>query len=177
MIITISGKAGSGKSSVAKAISQKLKLKHYSVGDVMRQMAKERGISILELNQAAENDPSIDRELDNRLIKLGKTEKHFVIDGRLTAFFIPHADFRIFLDADVKTRAARILKAQRRDEKHATLKETIANIKKREASEKKRYWQYYNVDYSDRKLYTNIINTEHLSLQEVVAAIVKIVKG
>ncbi len=176
MIITISGKAGSGKSSVAKTLSQKLKLKHYSVGDVMRQMAAERKISLLELNKLAEKDPAIDKELDDRLITLGKTQKNFVIDGRLTAFFIPHADFRIFLDADVKTRAERILHAQRKDEKHASLKETISNIEKREASEKKRYKQYYNVDYSDKKLYTCVINTEPLGLNEVVGAIVSIVK-
>jgi CMP/dCMP kinase len=177
MIIAISGKAGSGKSSVAKAISKELKLRHYSVGDVMRQMAKEKGITLLDLNKLAEKDASIDKELDDRLITLGKTEKNFVIDGRLTAFFIPHADFRIFLDAPVKTRAERILSAQRKDEKHATLKDTITNIEKREESERKRYRQYYNVDYSDRKLYTHVINTEPLSLQQVVERIVGIVEG
>lgn len=174
MIITISGKAGSGKSSVAKAISQRLNLKHYSVGDVMREMAKERGITLLKLNNLAEKDSSIDKELDDRLVKLSKTQKNFVIDGRLTAFFIPHADFRIFLDAPVKTRAERILLAQRKDEKHATLNETISNIKKREESEKKRYKQYYNVDYTDKKLYTHIINTAPLELKEVVDKIVGI---
>src|SRR3990167_119572 len=177
MIITISGKAGSGKSSVAKALSQKLKLKHYSVGDVMRQMAREKGIPLLEFNKLAEKDPAIDKELDDRLVKLGKTQKDFVIDGRLSAFFIPNADFRIFLEADVKTRAERILNAQRKDEKHATLKETIYNIEKREASEKKRYKQYYDVDYTDKKLYTDVINTEYLVLQEVVDKIVNITKN
>ena len=177
MIITISGKAGSGKSSVAKALSQKLKLKHYSVGDVMRQMAREKGIPLLEFNKLAEKDPAIDKELDDRLVKLGKTQKDFVIDGRLSAFFIPNADFRIFLEADVKTRAERILNAQRKDEKHATLKETISNIEKREASEKKRYKQYYDVDYTDKKLYTDVINTEYLGLQEVVDKIVNITKN
>jgi CMP/dCMP kinase len=176
MIITISGKAGSGKSSVAKAISRKLNLKHYSVGDVMREMAKERGIPLLDLNKLAEKDPSIDKELDDRLINLGETQKNFVIDGRLTAFFIPHANFKIFLDAPVTTRAERILNAQRKDEKHATLKETISNIEKREESEKKRYKQYYNVDYTDKKLYTATINTEPLDLQEVVDTITSIVQ-
>jgi cytidylate kinase len=168
MIITISGKAGSGKSSVAKEISKRLNLKHYSVGDVMREMAKEKGVSLLELNKQAEKDPRIDKELDDRLIKLGKTEDNFVIDGRLTAFFIPHAQFRVFLDADENTRAERILNAQRKDEKHASLKETMANIEKRETSEKKRYKEYYDVDYSDPKLYTSIIDTKPLGLLEVV---------
>ena len=53
MIITISGKAGSGKSTVAKSISQKLNLRHYSIGDLMRAMAREKKISLLELNKLA----------------------------------------------------------------------------------------------------------------------------
>ncbi len=176
MIITISGKAGSGKSSVAKELSQRLGLKHYSIGDVMRAMAQEKGMTLLELNTLAEKDPAIDKELDDRLVNLGKSEQDFVIDGRLTAYFIPHADFKIFLDAPVQTRATRILLAQRKDELHASLKETIANIEKREESEKKRYRTYYRVDYANKKYYSHIIDTEPLNLQGVVDAIVSIVK-
>ena len=51
MIITISGTPGSGKSTVAKMIATKLGFKHYSTGDFMRQMAKERGISLEELSK------------------------------------------------------------------------------------------------------------------------------
>ena len=66
MIITISGKAGSGKSTVAKEIARKLELKHYSIGDLMRQMAKEKNISLSELGELAEKDDSIDKELDKK---------------------------------------------------------------------------------------------------------------
>jgi len=177
MIITISGKAGSGKSSVAKALSSQLGLKHYSVGDVMRQMAQDKGMTLLDLNKLAEKDPAIDKELDDRLVMLGKTQDNFVIDGRLTAFFIPHAFLRIFLDADAPTRAERILKARRVDEKHSTIKEVMANVHKREESEKKRYKDYYNVDYTNKKLYSHIIDTKPLSLQQVVDKIVSFAKA
>ena len=46
MIITISGIAGSGKSTVAKLLAKKLNCKHYSVGDFMRQIAKEKNIPL-----------------------------------------------------------------------------------------------------------------------------------
>ncbi len=61
MIITISGKAGSGKSTIAKQLAKKLGLKHYSTGDFMRQMAKDKGVSLLELSRIAEKDKSIDQ--------------------------------------------------------------------------------------------------------------------
>ena len=177
MIITISGKAGSGKSTVAKILSKRLGLRHYSVGDVMRQMSAEKGISLLELNRRAEKDPSIDKELDDRLIALGKKEDNFVIDGRLTAFFIPHAKFRIFLDADEKTRAKRIFDARRADERTLSFDETLKNVEKREQSEMKRYREYYGVDYAQKKHYTHVIDTAPLDIEGVLKKILTFVGG
>lgn len=171
MRITISGKAGSGKSTVARLLSEKLGLRHYSIGDLMRAMANENGIALLELNKLAEKDKSIDFELDGKLKELGKTHDNFVVDGRLTAFFIPNAEFRIFLDAEDKVRAERILKDKRQQEKSRSLKETIHNIKKREGSEKKRYLKYYGVNYMDRKLYNFVVDTTNLNPDQVVKKI------
>lgn len=171
MRITISGKAGSGKSTVAKLLSEKLKLKHYSIGDLMRAMAQEKAMSLLELNKLAETDKSIDFELDEKLKELGKTKDNFVVDGRLTAFFIPNADVRVFLETEDKVRAERILKDKREHEKSKDLDEMIEKIKKREESEKKRYKQYYGVDYSDKKLYNFVIDTTRLPPNGVVGKI------
>src|SRR3989338_777396 len=153
MRITISGKAGSGKSTVAKLLSEKLNLRHYSIGDLMRAMAKEKGISLIELNRLAETDKSIDLELDGKLKELAKSKDNLVVDGRLTAFFIPNADVRVFLETEDKTRAERILKDKREHEKSKDIDEMTEKIKKREDSEKKRYMQYYGADYCDKKLY------------------------
>ena len=171
MIITISGKAGSGKSTVAKEFAKKLGIKHYSVGDLMRNMAEEKGISLLELGKIAEKDKKIDSELDKRQIELGKKEKNFVIDGRLTAFFMPKADLKVFLDCDDKIRAERILKNERKDEKSKNLKEAIKKINKREESERKRYKKYYNIDYCNKELYDLVIDTTFLTVEEVIVNI------
>ncbi len=136
MIITVSGKAGSGKSTVSKLLAKKLGLKHYSSGDFMRQMAKERGVTLAELSKQAEQDKgAIDKEIDERQKELGKKENNFVIDGRLSAFFIPNADFKVFLDCDDDVRAKRILGDDRGTENTNGLKETEEKIKKREDSE------------------------------------------
>ena len=176
MIITISGKAGSGKSTVAKFLSEKLRLKHYSIGDLMRAVAIEKGISLIELNRLAEKDKSIDFELDSKLKELGKTKDNFVVDGRLTAFFIPHADIRIFLDADDKVRAKRILLDRRQHEKSSNLKEALGNIRKREESERKRYKKYYGINYMDKKFYNFVIDTTKLNPNQVVEKIIGFVK-
>ena len=74
MIITISGLPGSGKSTVARLLADKLRLKHYSTGDYMRKMAGDRHLTLAQLGQQAEKDKKIDEELDTWQIKLGLTE-------------------------------------------------------------------------------------------------------
>lgn len=175
MIVTISGKAGSGKSTVAKLLSEKLKLKHYSIGDLMRVMASDKGMSLIELNKLAEKDRSIDFELDEKLKELGKTKDNFVVDGRLTAFFIPKAQVRVFLDTDDKVRAERILKDKRAHEESNDIFEMIKKIQEREESEKKRYQKYYGVNYLDKKLYNLFIDTTKMNPNEVVEKIINFV--
>ena len=51
MIIVLGGRAGSGKSTIAKEVAKKLGYKHYSMGDLQRNIAKEKGISLLELGK------------------------------------------------------------------------------------------------------------------------------
>ncbi|MCK4859914.1 MAG: (d)CMP kinase [Candidatus Omnitrophica bacterium] len=175
MIITISGKAGSGKSTVAKEVAKKLKFKHYSIGDLMRQIAKQKNISLIELSKLAEKDSSIDIELDKKNIEL-REEDNFVIDGRLTAYFSPYAELKVFLDCKDKVRAERIFNEKRKDEKSQHIDGSIEKVKQREQSERKRYKKIYNVDYYDKKLYDLIIDTTNLSVSKVVEKIIKSVK-
>ena len=175
MIITVSGKAGAGKSTVAKLLAKKLKLTHYSTGDLMRMMAKERGISLLQLSRIAEENPSIDKELDQRQIDLGKKHDNFVIDGRLSAFFIPNS-IKVFLDGDRKERARRILKDKREGETSNSLSEMMKEMEKREKSEIKRYKKLYGLDCYAKKFYEIIIKTTNSTPQDVVKKIIEKMK-
>jgi CMP/dCMP kinase len=167
MIITISGKPGSGKSYLAKMLASELNYKHYSTGDFMRQMADEKGISLLELSKQAEKTRKIDDELDKRQIKLGENKDNFVIDARLGFHFIPDS-VKVFLDADIKKRAERILHDKIRKEDNFNLTKAIENIKIREKSEKKRYREYYNIEWDDPKNFDFILDTTNLTKEEVL---------
>ena len=175
MRIAISGKAGSGKSTVAKLLSKKLRLKHYSIGDLMRLMASEKKVTLLQLNKLAEMDKFIDLELDSKLMELGKKKDNFIVDGRLASYFIPHADAKIFLKTDDKVRAQRIMKDRRHQEK-GSMKEVMSKIRKREESERKRYKKYYGIDYTNKKLYNLVIDTTKLTPVQVVGRILEFLK-
>lgn len=176
MIIVIGGRAGSGKSTIAKLIAEKLKLKHYSMGDLQRQIAQEKGISLVELGKLEEKDSSIDKMLDEKQKKLGETQDNFVIDGRLSAFFIPNA-IKIFLDADENVRAERILKDNRNLEKSSEISKMVEELKKREESEQKRYKNYYNFEAYDKSKYDLVIDTTNKKPEEIVREILDFVEN
>ena len=169
MIIAISGTAGSGKSTIAKMLAIKLKYKHYSMGDFQREIAKEKKISIEELGELEKKDPAIDRMVDDRQRQLGN-ENNFVIDSWLSAFFIKNS-YKIFMDADLKERAKRIL--DREPEHYKNLKDAMNKIKKREETNRERWKNFYGYDFKDKKNYHLYIDTSGKSID----AVFKIVYG
>ena len=176
MIITITGCLGSGKSTVAKILSQKLGLKHYSTGDFWRQIAKERGTDVLGLNKMAEKDRSIDDEMDNRQEKLGKKEDNFIIDARLAWHFIPHS-IKIFLDVTDEESARRISQdTPRVSEDKVSYQETLKKIKERRESEVKRYKELYNINYYDKKNYDLVVDTTNIPAEKVAEKILEFLK-
>jgi cytidylate kinase len=175
MIITIGGTAGSGKSTAARLLAKKLGYKHYSMGDLQREIAEENGVSLLELGKLEEKDRSIDEEVDQRQIELGRTEDNFVMDARLGFHFIP-GSVKIFLDADFEERAKRILADTIRKEHNITLKSTKRGMEIRKASEKKRYKEYYNLDPYDKKHYDLIVDTTSITPEEAVGKILEFIR-
>ncbi|MBN2454822.1 nucleoside monophosphate kinase [Candidatus Woesearchaeota archaeon] len=173
MIITISGTPGSGKSTAAKLVAEKLSLKHHSIGDLMRAIASKRGVSLLELSKIAETDKKVDEELDAAQVELGKKEENFVIDSRLGFHFIPNS-FKVFLKVDSEEAAERIFAADRVDEKeNVSFEQTVKNIEKRKKSEKLRYEKFYGLDPFDEEQYDLVVDTTGLSKEQVVEQIVE----
>ncbi len=174
MRIVISGTAGSGKTTVAKELAKMLNYKHYSIGDFFEKIALKRKTDLVKLSRMAETDPTIDKEVDELQKALNK-EDNFVIDSRLGAFFISDS-IKIFLDADLKKRAKRILQDQREDEQNKSLKETIRNMKRREESENKRYREYYCYDCYDKSKFDLVIDTSNIDTEDVVNRIMGFIK-
>lgn len=173
MIITISGLPGSGKSVVASRVAETLGFRHVSAGDFMREMAEERGMTILELSQSAERHDAIDREIDERTMRLASEGEDFVMDARLGWHFIPQS-LKVFLDVRPEVAARRIYDARRGSEReNVDLETTQEAIESRTRSEKNRYVEYYDLDYTDPDHYDLVIDTSNLSIDEVVQRIVE----
>lgn len=175
MKITISGKPGAGKSTIAKLLAKKLNLKHYSIGDLMRKMAKEKNISLIELSKNAEKNPEIDKELDKKSEEIGKTQDNFVMDTRLGFHFIPDS-IKIFLNISLDESAKRIFKDKRETEKAKTLEDLKFELKRRMDSEEKRYLEYYHIHINNPDNYDIIIDTTNLTVNKVLEKVLRYIK-
>ncbi|MES3517676.1 MAG: AAA family ATPase [Natronomonas sp.] len=167
MLITISGPAGSGKSTAAAALADRLGYDHVSGGDLFRNLAEERDLTPLELNKLAEEDESIDRDLDRRLRDTARQAEELVLEARLAGWMAgEYADFRIWLDAPLDVRAARI--ADREDK---SIDVARTETQARSNSEADRYEKYYGIDIEDLSIYDLAINTARLSPEAVIEVI------
>ncbi len=152
MIIAIAGPIGVGKSTVARGLAARLRYRYISGGEVFRDIARARGITVTDVNKLAEGDPSLDRELDQRQRELA-TAGDCVVESRLAGWMVD-ADLKIWLRAPLEVRAARVARREGQAPEAAR-----AELVERERSEWARYKQLYNIDISDLGPYHLIIDT------------------
>ena len=155
MLLTVSGPPGGGKSTTAGALADSFDLEHVSGGDIFRELAADRDMSLAEFNELAESEDDIDRALDRRLFEIARERDGIVLESRLAGWLAAdQADFRFWLDAPLGVRAARI--ADREGKSVAVARE---ETREREASEALRYEEYYDIDVNDLSIYDLVVNT------------------
>lgn len=164
--IVISGPPGSGKTTQAKLLAEYFNLKYFSSGQVFREIARKKGISIEELSVLATRDQSIDLEVDRRTYEAAR-EDNIVIDGHLAGWIVSElVDYRIYITAPFSLRVLRIASREGVPIERA-LRETLI----RETTQRKRFYEIYGIDVDDLSVYDVIINTKRIGIKEVFEVI------
>ncbi len=163
MRVTVSGLPGSGTTSLSQHLAKTHQYDLISAGEVFRQMAAEHQMNLTEFGRLAEKDPCFDRMIDERQKEIALAHEDIIVEGRLSAWFVPEADLRIWLFAPLDTRIHRI---QVRDTPGDI--ETAAILtREREACEALRYRTYYNIDIEDLSPYHLVLNSGLWGVEEL----------
>jgi len=177
-IITIAGRPGSGKSSTAKEATARLGYQHFSSGDLFRALARERGIDVLQANLTAEQNAEIDHLVDGRLREIGVSEDQLVVDSRTAWHWMPNS-FKVFLDLDLNTAAARILgkgselsMRLKSEDIHQDPALYAEKLQRRLDSESRRYKALYDINPYDMQNYDLVIDTGTNNLDQVVEQLI-----
>ena len=154
LFITVSGPPGSGLTTLCERLAAALDCGHVSGGEVFRDVAADRGMTLTQLVAEASASDEIDHALDKRLQTIaeqwGTANKAFILESRLAGWLAGNrADLRIWLDAPEEVRVARTRDREEMD----------AEMRVREVIEKERYESYYGIDLDDQSIYDLSINT------------------
>jgi len=171
--ITLGGLPGSGTTTAAKLLSERLGLPWTDAGKVFREMADERGMELNEFGKYAEEHPEVDRELDRRLIALMR-KGGIIMEGRLAganALRNSIPSVRAWLHAPFETRIQRI-----QNREGGELEAIREHTMEREDSEKKRYLEYYGIDPENPDYYTLTLNSGELLPEPIVGIILEAVR-
>lgn len=188
MIITISGTPGSGKSTAAEMLAKKLKAERIYVGGIRRELAREKGMTLQELNQYAATHPETDVDVDKmaaaKARELEKKGAMVIVEGRTQFHFLPES-IKIFMKVKPEEGAKRIWKdlqnkaaQEKRNEGNiASFEAMKKRIYEREEEDAARYKKYYHLDHRDERQYDVIIDTTTISAEEAVEKILQFIKG
>lgn len=170
--ITLFGMAGTGKGTIRDLLKQKLGYdKSFSCGDFEREVAKNRGLTLLELDRLAKTDKSIDAEQDKVMAEFGKNNDNFIVEGRLAWYFIPDS-FKVALLCSFEGRTQRIAKREHKD-----ITQVEAETHEREKAITERFATYYGItDFQNPANFDLSIDTTHMTPEEIADQIILVLK-
>ena len=173
MLISITGKLGSGKSTVCNILKDKYGFEIFSTGSINREVARNLGITTLELNERLKVDHSLDDEIDSTVtrISIERKDDKLIFDSRM-AWHFARDTFKVFLTIDPTVAAERVMKNQRgAEERYESVEDAREGLIKRGDVERERFMQIYGVDYFDPNNYNVIVDTTARTPEEIVEII------
>jgi len=170
LVVTISGLHGTGKSTYAKVLAEEFKLRYVSAGQLFRDIAKEKGVSMEQLIQITANNPEIDHLIDEKT-KREAEKGDVILDGQLAGWMAEDkAGLKIFLTAPEEVRIRRIAERDSVDFEKAKAQTVL-----RDKAEREKYKKYYDIDTTDISIYDLIMDTSLLPLEESIKILKNII--
>ncbi|UCH32092.1 MAG: cytidylate kinase family protein [Candidatus Bathyarchaeota archaeon] len=172
IVLCITGMTGCGKSTVAKKIAKKFRLRYFSGGDALKALALEAGYKSVDRGwweseegltflKKRTQDSSFDRKVDEQLLKWAQ-EGSVILDSWTMPWLLERG-FKIWLDASPEVRAKRIAE---RD--GLSFQKALDALEEKDAKTKMIYKELYGFELSkDFCPFDLVLNVDTLSPREV----------
>lgn len=173
--ITVSGKPGTGTSTLCKLLEQRTGWPYVYAGQLFRDEAARRNLSLAAFGALCEEDATVDKALDHQQEGLLEEEEHLILEGRLSGWLAARAGadaLRVQIICEENERIRRIVERDGGDSEEQRQK-TL----EREASEHARYQSYYDVDPNDSGHYQLVLDSTNTAPEALVDAILTALEG
>ena len=179
-VVCICGMAGTGKSTLAKKLAGKYRLKYYSGGDALKALAEVEGYKPygrgwwesregLRFLEKRVKDPKFDKAVDRKLMEYAQ-QGNVVLDSWTMPWLLKKG-FKIWLEASIEKRAERIAKRDR-----TTLNAALQALKEKEARTKAIYHKLYGFNLGeDFSPFHLILDTDNLRVEEVFQVLCSVI--
>lgn len=168
-ILTIGGLPGTGTTTACRTLSQKTGLPHVYAGQRFRDLANAKGMTLAEFSAYAEQHPEVDRQLDAWQAEILAAGRPVILEGRMSGY-LAYRDrrpaYKVWFTCDPYERGKRLVEREGGD-----LEDMMERMQRREASEHKRYLEFYGYDSHELGVYDLVLDTSELSRERVVEAI------
>ena len=173
--ITISGHPGSGTSTLVSGISKTKNWDSINGGDIFRNEAKKRNLSLPDFERLCAIDSTVDESLDDILkMKMKDNQGPEIVESRLCgwwAFKLNLNCVRIWLHASEEVRAQRVMNRE-----SLSRKEAVSQNKARLEVDRLRFNDMYGLDPEDMTPYTHVIDASNSTAQQVLDEVIEILE-
>jgi len=172
--VIICGPPCVGKTTLAKYIAEKFKLRLYSGGDALKEVARKLGYTEaktsdwwdtkegMEFLKKREKDQSIDKKVDKLLIMEAK-KGSVVMTSWTLPWLMKDNCIKIWLKASTKARAKRM---SERDS--IPISKALKIVNERDKRNRELYWKLYKIKFGeDLTPFHLVIDTERLDVNSV----------
>lgn len=170
--VTISGHPGSGTSTLVEGLSNHFSWTSINGGQIFRNEANERKMTLAEFGELCSNDETVDLTLDEKLRTHILDQVTNIIESRLAGWWGYKLQFdciRIWLKVSEQERAKRVTTRE-----GISLEEAISANKARLLVDNERYEKMYGLIPDDPTPYTHIIDATNITAEQVLAEAIRI---
>ena len=159
--VTISGPPGSGTSTLVSRIASSRGWSSLNGGDVFREEARTRGLTVEQLSSDAKEDLDVDRSLDSLLQqRMASHDSPEIIESRLSGWWAHKNSLnclRVWVNVSEQERAKRIQKREGGD-----FGDCLRKSQNRQRDDMERYSILYGINLDDMSPYNLVVDADEM---------------